>query len=224
MGLHEVMESRWSIENLRGTSLQPRRVIDCGAYVGHWTRTLKTIFPASQVLMIDANPQNAHALAAVAAAFPRDVVYAIELLGAEQRSAVSYFQMATGSSVLPEQSNVARKVIQLPMRTLDAIAEAHGFTDANFIKLDVQGYELEVLRGARRLLANAELVQLEVSFLEYNREAPLAHEVITTMHEYGFVVFDLGAFTRWGPANNLLQADLFFVRQDSELRPKHFEF
>ena len=41
-----------------------------------------------------------------------------------------------------------------------------------FVKIDVQGLELAVMKGAEKILNKAELVLLEVSTVEYNQGAP----------------------------------------------------
>ena len=64
------------------------------------------------------------------------------------------------------------------------------------LKLDVQGFELEVLRGSRIALDAAEFVLLEVSTLNYNRGAPLVAEVLDFMNQRGFVLFDIADLSR----------------------------
>jgi FkbM family methyltransferase len=87
--------------------------------------------------------------------------------------------METGSSVLAELTNVPREKIYLDMITLDQIAANHTELGQNILlKLDVQGYELEVLKGAEKVLQSTELVCMEVSLLNYNSGAPLMPEVI----------------------------------------------
>jgi len=56
-----------------------------------------------------------------------------------------------------------------------------------FLKLDVQGYELEVLRGGNNLLSKTEVVVLECSLIEYNTGAPLIADVISFMKDRGFL-------------------------------------
>jgi hypothetical protein len=138
--------------------------------------------------------------------------------------AVEFYKMGTGSSVFEERSNAPRQVLFIPMRTLDSVAIEKNFIHASLLKLDVQGNELGILRGASALLSNVECVLLEASFLQYNKGAPLFGEVVRFMAERGFVLFDIGALVRWAKDNSLLQGDFLFVREDSALRPDFFEF
>src|SRR2546422_465251 len=87
-----------------------------------------------------------------------------------------------------------------------------------FLKLDVQGYELEVLRGAERTLTATDVVLMEVSLLQYNAGAPLFAEVTAFMKAIGFVVYDICGQLRRAADEALFQADLLFVREDSTLR------
>jgi FkbM family methyltransferase len=219
-----IMNTEWSLRNLKESGFSPEAIIDCGAYVGDWTRMIKNIFQNSKVLMVEANPEKEKSLQEVQAEYPQETDYAISLLGAENRMNARFFKMETGSSVFEEQSNVPRDILLLPMKTLDEVATEKGFLGSSLIKLDVQGYEIEVLKGATRVLERAELVLLEVSLLQYNKDAPLFGEVVHFMNSRGFVVYDFGALVRWGADNTLLQADLFFVKKDSALRPQFFDF
>jgi hypothetical protein len=107
------------------------------------------------------------------------------------------------------------------MRTLDEVLQSEGLQSPEFLKLDVQGYEIEVLRGGAQALDRAQVVLLELSFLQYNRAAPLFDEVIQFMKNKGFVVFDVCNLQRWQD-EVLLQADVFFVRTDSPFRAVDF--
>jgi hypothetical protein len=85
-----------------------------------------------------------------------------------------------------------------------------------FLKLDVQGAELDILKGGGKALSLAELIQLEVPFASYNEGAPTAAEVVAFMDSRGFVLFDVVGFVRY--RDDLLQADFLFVREESRLR------
>ena len=91
-----------------------------------------------------------------------------------------------------------------------------------FIKIDVQGAELDVLRGAQQTLAKTEVLQLEVPLLRYNEGAPTIEEEISFLSDHGFVIYDIAGFIR--PKGHLAQMDMLFVRRESKLRPSYFTY
>lgn len=84
----------------------------------------------------------------------------------------------------------------MPVQThrLDDLPEVQG---ASFLKLDVQGAGLDVIRGASEVLKSALVVQIEVEFLPLYEGQPLFAEIDQAMRERGFVLHRLlGAGTR----------------------------
>jgi hypothetical protein len=82
------------------------------------------------------------------------------------------------------------------------------------LKIDTQGYELQVLAGASKTLEKAQLVILEVALIEINCGGPVLHEVIAYMYVRGFVVYDIVETHRRPLDGALSQVDLLFVRED----------
>lgn len=208
---------------LRDRGFGPNGIIDIGAHVGEWTRSIKNVFPSAPIIMIEARELQREALEQVCAEL-QNVSYVIALLGREQRDSVEFHVLDTGSSLFNERSNVPRSSAVLPVLTLDELAS----TDCRlksplFLKLDVQGAELEVLRGAASTLSTAEVVQLEVQILHYNEGAPSAADVIAFMNEHDFAIFDVAGFIRPNGVG-LVQLDLIFVRKNSSLRPDFFRY
>ena len=209
------MES--TLRSLHANGFRPEAIIDVGAYIGGWTRLARRIFPEARVLMIEPQPAKKMQLEALAA---KDacITFRPALVGAAPQPAVCFFAMETGSSIYAENSGRPRDAIELPMTTLDAIADEAGFATCRdmLLKLDVQGAELHVLRGAERVMPSVALVLAEVSLVEYNLGGPRVLEVIQFMHERGFTLYDLAGFRRI--RNVMGQLDLMFVREDSPLR------
>lgn len=56
----------------------------------------------------------------------------------------------------------------------------------DFLKLDTQGSELEILHGAKTIISNSCMIEVEVEFLEMYERQPLFHDVLKFMMEYGF--------------------------------------
>ncbi|MEJ7788640.1 MAG: FkbM family methyltransferase [Thermoleophilaceae bacterium] len=79
------------------------------------------------------------------------------------------------------------------------------------LKVDVQGAEIEVLRGAERVLPRVDSILVECSFLELYRGQALAGEVVAFLHEHGFRLDALCSPTV-GREGRVLQADLLFER------------
>jgi hypothetical protein len=88
------------------------------------------------------------------------------------------------------------------------------------LKLDVQGFELEVLAGAQSTLDRTEVVVSEVSLLPYNKGAPLMHEVIAYLAEREFLPYDICGGLRRTSDMALFQTDMIFARRGSELRAR----
>ena len=68
---------------------------------------------------------------------------------------------------------------------------------SNILKLDVQGFELEVLQGANRILENAVSVELEVEFQELYKNQPLFGEISNFLNSKGFVFVDFTRLVHW---------------------------
>jgi FkbM family methyltransferase len=219
--LQQGVLSMWgSLANLKANGFAPRTVIDVGAWIGDWTEHVHAIFPDAAFLMVEANPDKRPSLEAIAARLGPSVRLRMALLGPESRAGVPFYAMEAGSSVLPENTTFDRKRLALEMSTLDQVSGAATLEGPVLLKVDVQGYELEVLRGGAQTLARAEVVLLEVSLLEYNQGAPLMPEVVAFMDSAGFVPYDVcGQFRRETDAA-LCQIDIMFVRRDSALRAK----
>ena len=215
--LFEAPDAEASLRRMRRLGFNPAVVIDVGAYIGEWTRSFRRIFPSARILMVEPQPGQIDRLRAVAAAF-NGVELATVLLGAQERGNVPLHMCESASSVLTESARpTVVSTISVPMTTLDKFTANTVFARPDFIKLDVQGYELEVLRGGELALASAEAVLMEVNLLGILDGAPLFHEATQFMSERGFQVYDICTFFRRPYDGALWQVDVIFVRSSSPL-------
>src|SRR5262249_19067697 len=133
------------------------------------------------------------------------------LVGSSPSNAVDYYiDDLGGSSVLEQIQNKCPETISLPMTTLDSVVKGHRLKGPMLLKLDVQGYELEVLRGANDTLRNVEMVMLEVSTLPYNVGGPLFSEVVAFMADRHFLAYDVCSMRRRQSDSALFQVDVLF--------------
>ncbi|UAK25264.1 FkbM family methyltransferase [Sphingomonas nostoxanthinifaciens] len=205
---------RWGLEFARGRGVMPRGIVDIGAFQGEWSLMAHDVWPEARIVMIEANEDKKARLAQVATTVGGELKQA--LLGASTGSEVTFHVMESGSSVFEEHSPVPRDQRTLQTHTLDSLLA--GFEHPDFIKIDVQGYELEVLRGAAATMARVKAILIEIAFLEINEGAPLAHQVMGFMAENGFVAFDILELHRRPLDRAMNQIDILFLRADSPIR------
>ncbi|MET9259847.1 FkbM family methyltransferase [Amycolatopsis sp. NPDC004079] len=80
----------------------------------------------------------------------------------------------------------ARTTELVPVTSLDAVWAGLGCSGSVFLKVDVEGYELAVLRGARSVLPEVSLVELEISIAPNFRGGPRLGEVLHALDGFGF--------------------------------------
>jgi FkbM family methyltransferase len=198
-------------------------ILDVGANAGEWSRVAASIFTTSRIVMFDGDPENEAPLHNTVREIGARASYILCLLGAEKKAEVMFYRPeagTTGSSVLPEMTSYDKEAIKLKMDTLDSLMESAGMSTPLLMKLDVQGFELEILRGGKNALGAAEVVIMEASLLPYNEGAPLFADVVGFMDEAGFAVYDFCGQNRRETDHALFQTDVVFVRRDSSLRAR----
>ena len=152
-------------------------------------------------------------------------VYLIAALGDEEREVTFYTRKdkphTEGNSYYKEANywDVPHLVLESKrklQRLDDLFTEG---TEFELIKLDTQGSELDILKGGKNLVSKSSAVILEVSYVEYNLESPLAEEVIDYMKSGGFDIYiEIGEHYSNEPQwkDIIVQKDLLFYRQESK--------
>lgn len=202
------------LEAMASRGFSPATIVDVGAFEGNWSRMAKSIWPAAHIRMIEPNEKLAPLLEGIAAEIGGRLH--CELLGAEEGQEVEFFVMESGSSVMEEQSDVPRTVEKRQLATLDSVLD--DLDSIDLLKIDAQGFELQILQGAKRLIQTTKSVLLEISLIEINAGAPLLHEVVSFMNDLGFVAYDIMEIHRRPLDKALNQFDIIFIREDSPLR------
>lgn len=103
-------------------------------------------------------------------------------------------KIGTGASIYKENtewySEGNYEKIVVPLKTLDSFNFFEN-KEIDLIKIDVQGSELDIIRGGKETLKRTSFVNCEVALVQYNQGAPLIGEVVEEMRELGFCIFDI---------------------------------
>jgi FkbM family methyltransferase len=208
------MES--TLVRMKRNGFRPSVVVDIGAYEGEFTTLAKAIFPDTRVLMVEPLEAKQGILSRMCSE-DGTIELRQTLLGSRVQKSVQFHQNETASSVLREAGGSVGSSISLPMTTLDSLTAGTSYEAADFLKLDVQGYELEVLRGGERSLTSVEAVLMEVNLIEIHVGVPLIDEVVVFMGQRGFRMYDVCTFHRRPLDSALWQMDVVFVQATSRL-------
>jgi hypothetical protein len=93
---------------------------------------------------------------------------------------------------LPADVTVARKVIKVPVTTIDVYAGRNNIDKVDFIKIDVEGGELAVLKGGRNVLNKCRpIVMCELADTRTRQWGYLANEIYRFLADFVFLWFRL---------------------------------
>jgi FkbM family methyltransferase len=196
-------------------------VIDVGANTGQFARQCRTHGYQGEIISFEPTSA-AHAnLLQSAVSDPLWTVAQRMALGADTGEAeINIAANSFSSSLLPmldshlsaaPHSAYFQKE-KVPLRRLDDVLATTFPNRKIFLKLDVQGYESQVLAGASQLLSQTAALQLEMSLLPLYEGEVLMPEMTAEMFARDFHLWDLDPSFRDQTTGRLLQVDAIFVR------------
>jgi FkbM family methyltransferase len=203
----------WSLSQLKRFGFAPNSVVDVGAYQGDWAKTCLRIFPKARITCVE--PQQASLLYLEALAEQHPNINVMQcLLGPSCHENVPFDETGSGSSALLRSQTKNTR----PMRTLDQLIDEGFCQPPELLKLDVQGYEIEVLEGFTKHFSTCKVIQCELSLLPLVEGAPLLDAAIAYLNQRGFALFDVDELIRSPSDGAVWQIDALFCRTDSPLR------
>jgi FkbM family methyltransferase len=214
--------------HLRDRGFVAREVLDIGAYKGWFAGLVRGVFPDCRIHLFEANEAHSGDLAAAAQKLGRCEVH-VELLGSEPDRETDFYTLderrgvpSTGSSIFRERTQYYASPVVLRKRTttLDGwFARTNpareSWRDHGLVKLDVQGAEIAVLRGAQEFLTACQprYYLVETSVQQFNEGAPLIDDVFAFFRPFARMR-DVWSVS-YDQSGALLQMDVLFERVDS---------
>ena len=202
--------------------LRPKTIIDVGAAKG--TPALYEVFPKARHIFVEPLEEFIPYLNFLVNKLNK-AEYIIAAAGTQQGSiVVNVHPDLVGSSIYKEgeDSNVNGVERIVPVMSLNEICKEKGTEGPYLIKIDTQGSELAVLRGAKEILQKTEFVILEVSLFEFFKDGPQLFECVDFMKKQGFVTYDIFNLQYRLLDGAMSQVDIAFVKEESHFRSFHF--
>ncbi|WP_340647203.1 FkbM family methyltransferase [Phenylobacterium sp.] len=206
--------TRKVLESLRDKGYLPTSLLDVGANVGDFTEGFLQVYPDCVPTLVEPNPYCEPDL--VKLGYERHMVAASDEAGVAELFLSRDWLQSTGVSFYREDTHYFSedKVLKhaVPKVRIDDLFAGRRF---DFVKIDTQGAEVDVLKGGAVVLADADYILLEVSMVEYNIGGAKAEDVFEQLESMGFHCAEIVEFHRLDDVrgNGLLQIDVLFERR-----------
>ncbi|MEM6884014.1 MAG: FkbM family methyltransferase [Verrucomicrobiota bacterium] len=170
-----------------------RMVFDVGANVGQSTGWMRGAFPQAHIHCFEP-VRNTFEKLEQRARGVRDVSCHLLALGAEEKGGVMYTDpqgdRSTRNSFIlcPEENVVQQEPEEVQVTTLDLFCRSNRIDNISFLKLDVEGYELEMLRGADLMLSSQKIsmIYCEASLLPERRTQVFLGQLMEVFQQYRY--------------------------------------
>ena len=205
-----------ALGRMKDQGVRPRTIFDVGVATG--TNGLYGVFEDVRYVLVEPLEESRPFMDELVRAYPGSIaVHAAAGRTAGEAEFVVDPTLSGSSFLLKPKLGEVRTV---PVVTIDGLVESHGLEGPYILKLDVQGFELEVLAGAERTLTQTQAVIAEASLWADRKRAEMARliDLMTFFDARGFVLYDVAQIVRRKLDDAITEMDLVFCPADSPLR------
>lgn len=202
-------------------NMSPCKILfDVGANVGAYSDSLRSIFPEASIYLFEPNPHSFKKI-------PKEYPHAFNIgLSSKKGSSKIYFYQGDETTT---SASVNESVIRgrerpyastdIELDTLDSFCATHNIDHIDFLKIDVEGHDIEVLRGAQKMLPHIEVIQFE-----FNRHNILSRTFLKDFYDLmpDFTFYRIGPdrlipLGTYKPHNEIFRIqNIVAVRQDTK--------
>ena len=211
-------EYRW-FKKLCELGYSPDVVYDIGASNGYWSDSISNIWPETRFDLFEPLAAEAtnyvDSLADILASHSDFHLHTVGVADKAGEFELTIFKDSFSSSFIKYGDHDAVKERKIfPVVALDEYAALEDVPAPNVIKMDVQGLEGKIIEGGKKLIRNADIVQIEAWFYRsYGPETPLFNEIIEMMSCLDHVLVDIGGFFQDAEGRLYAVDSIFFSRK-----------
>jgi len=208
------------VYSLHKVDTQIDTIIDVGANQGQFALACSYFYKEAKIYSFEPVPETVNFIKANTKHLKNIEVFEMALGSTE--GSIDFYKndYSHASSALPvsklqlesHPQTSQTEIIKVPVKRLDDIAETIVLKGKILLKLDVQGFEKEVLLGATSFIQKVDYILFEASFVSMYDGEPLFEEMHNFISELGFEINSPLAFLQ----NNelqILQMDMLYRRK-----------
>ncbi len=203
---------------LKRFGFSPQQLIDIGANHGNWTRGALRYFPEAAYLLVE--PQDHLRV------YVQDLIdsgYKVRWVnaGVADKPGTMTFYISDrddSSTFLPREEQTQTRVTaqtNMEVKTVDQLLSEYEIPVPDVIKIDAEGFDLKVLRGASQVIGKTDVFLIEAGVgCPFENSAA---RVMRTMEDFGYRLVDITELNRSPKYGVLWLTELAFLRKSSAL-------
>jgi FkbM family methyltransferase len=199
-----------------------KSIVDGGAHTGHFSRQMASALPSSKIEAFEPASETYRALKRAIAKWPGIRAHKLAL-GAASEIRTFHNNAAPQTSSLKCATVDGEKYFgglitetgreDVLIVALGDFCREHGIDQIDIIKLDLQGGEMDALKGAGDMVATAMIVFIEVCFLRIYEDSALFSDLDMFLRSKGFDLYQVYDLVRSPSDGRLLHGDAMFVQR-----------
>ena len=208
------------VYNLYKVDTQIETIIDVGANQGQFALVCSHFYKDAKIYSFEPVPETASVIKANTRHLKNIEVFEMALGSTEGSIDFYKNEYSHASSALPvsklqlesHPQTAQTEIIKVPVKRLDDMAETIVSEGKILLKLDVQGFEKEVLLGATSFIKKVDYILFEASFVSMYDGEPLYEEMHNYVSGLGFEMVSPMAFLQTNELQ-IMQMDMLYRRK-----------
>lgn len=205
------------LESLKNGGVEPTVIYDIGAAVLHWTKNVQRLWPTAQIIAFEAvrevedfykNYGVKHSIGVFSDLPNKNIIFYEDpiCLGGNSYYRENKIFSPAAEKIYNDSSGKPRTT-----NTIDNEVSLKNYPLPDFVKIDVQGAEIDILKGMASTLKNVKHLIVELQHVEYNLGARNVTESIPFIESLGFKLIPQSNGNMYFCGNGP-DADYHFVR------------
>jgi FkbM family methyltransferase len=175
-------------------NLSLETVFDVGANAGQSALKFDGVFPGARIFSFEPHPKTFQALKSKVSGRPN--IEPFNLAMGDEDGEVDFFEYddplinsRVAGTAYTQREGLKPRVIKVTQQTLDGFCAVHDIDQIHFLKIDTEGFELSVLKGASRMLQEARVrfISCEFAISDAGKVSSVA-ELLPLLEKSGYVL------------------------------------
>jgi len=217
MGCAAAIEHRLFFKNFK--NLEVKTIIDIGANKGQFSLIAKKFFPNASIFAFEPLARPFQKFLKIFNTIENVKIYKYAIGPFDDEVTMNISNREDSSSIL-EIGHLQNKIFpgtskineeKVYISPIDKLLETSNIHNPSLLKIDVQGYELEVLKGCKSILDKIDYIYCECSFIELYKNQAIYSQVCEWLYDHNFSVTSI-----YNPSydhkGQMVQADIYFKK------------